>query len=257
MDFGIYPVSILVYVNHVITDNDMEQNKSLTPTLLILLAAGQVNAALIDRGGGLIYDTVLDVTWLQDADYSKTSGYDSDGRMNWNTATAWADGLTYYDTVRDTLWDDWRLPTVVDTGSSGCDFSYSGTDCGFNVDTSSSEMASLFYDALGNLGAHDTDGSEFQADSWFTHTGPFINLQSISYYWTGLEYAPIPSTAWYFDFRTGLQGGSSDKSTNEHFAWAVRDGDVAEVPEPSIIILMLTGIIGIGFIGRRKALSVS
>ena len=26
-------------------------------------------AALIDRGGGLIYDTVLDVTWLQDANY--------------------------------------------------------------------------------------------------------------------------------------------------------------------------------------------
>ena len=25
------------------------------------------NSALIDRGGGLIYDTDLDITWLQDA----------------------------------------------------------------------------------------------------------------------------------------------------------------------------------------------
>ena len=45
---------------------------------------GMVNAALIDRGGGLIYDDVLDITWLQDANYAQTSGYDADGFMNWN-----------------------------------------------------------------------------------------------------------------------------------------------------------------------------
>jgi hypothetical protein len=46
----------------------------------------QSDAELIDRGGGLIYDTVLDIKWLQDANYAQTSGYDDDGRMNWYTA---------------------------------------------------------------------------------------------------------------------------------------------------------------------------
>jgi hypothetical protein len=41
-----------------------------------------VNAQLIDRGGGLIYDNVLDVTWLQDANYAKTSGYVTPGGRN-------------------------------------------------------------------------------------------------------------------------------------------------------------------------------
>ena len=40
-----------------------------------------VNAELFDRGNGLIYDDVLDVTWLQDAQYAKISGYDADGMM--------------------------------------------------------------------------------------------------------------------------------------------------------------------------------
>jgi hypothetical protein len=43
---------------------------------------------LIDRGGGLIYDTDLNVTWLADANYAQTSGYDADGFM-----TARGDGL--------------------------------------------------------------------------------------------------------------------------------------------------------------------
>ena len=34
------------------------------------------HAVLIDRGGGLIYDTILDVTWMQDANYINTTGYD-------------------------------------------------------------------------------------------------------------------------------------------------------------------------------------
>jgi hypothetical protein len=56
----------------------------------LLLAAGlsgAAQAALVDRGGGLIYDTDLNVTWLQDANYAQTSGYDADGRMTWGDAT--------------------------------------------------------------------------------------------------------------------------------------------------------------------------
>ena len=38
---------------------------------------GIANAALVDRGGGLIYDTDLNITWLADANYAYTSGYDT------------------------------------------------------------------------------------------------------------------------------------------------------------------------------------
>ena len=77
-----------------------------------LLLSGAAQATLWDRGGGLIYDDVLNITWLKDANYAQTSGYDADGRMNWSAANAWAAGLSYFDSVRNVTWTDWRLPTV-------------------------------------------------------------------------------------------------------------------------------------------------
>ena len=46
-------------------------------TLILALAmvftySTSTKAELIDRGGGLIYDTDLDITWLQDANYAST-----------------------------------------------------------------------------------------------------------------------------------------------------------------------------------------
>ena len=70
------------------------------------------HAALFDHGGGLIYDDILDVTWLQDANYAKTNGYDTDGVMTWVEANTWASNLIYFDSVRNVTYDDWRLPLV-------------------------------------------------------------------------------------------------------------------------------------------------
>ena len=50
------------------------KNKILTIISMSVLPF-TANAALYDRGNGLIYDDVLDITWLQDANYAKTSGY--------------------------------------------------------------------------------------------------------------------------------------------------------------------------------------
>ena len=63
-------------------------------------------ATLIDRGCGMIYDTILDVTWLADADYAQTSGYDADGKMDWASAVAWAEQLSHCG------YNDWRLPSL-------------------------------------------------------------------------------------------------------------------------------------------------
>ena len=49
------------------------------------------------------YDTVLDVSWLANAN--------ANGPMNWATATAWAAGLDVYGKT------GWRLPTMIDTGA--------------------------------------------------------------------------------------------------------------------------------------------
>lgn len=108
-------------------------------TTLALLAGfsmmGNAQAVLIDRGSGLLFDDVLNITWLQDANYAKTSGYDADGRMTWDDAMTWADTLVYHDSVRNVDYSDWRLPTMIDTGTPGCNLANSGTDCGFNVQT--------------------------------------------------------------------------------------------------------------------------
>ncbi len=62
---------------------------------LTLAASSSANAALVDRGGGLIYDTILNVTLLQDANYAMTSGASTDGRMTWSEAVAWAANFSY------------------------------------------------------------------------------------------------------------------------------------------------------------------
>ena len=57
------------------------------------------HAELIDRGNGLIYDSVQDLTWTQDAGMS---GY----RTSWDDAMAWAANLEFG------AYSDWRLPTT-------------------------------------------------------------------------------------------------------------------------------------------------
>lgn len=152
--------------------------KRWAPVLLLgagLGLSGAAKATLIDRGNGLTYDDDLNITWLQDANYAKTSGYDSDGRMNWSEAKTWAENLVYGG------YDDRRLPIAIDTGASGCQFSFNGTDCGYNVNPNTSELAHLFFVEPGNLSAYDTSGTVRGGSSgvdWgIVNTGPFTNLQ--------------------------------------------------------------------------------
>jgi hypothetical protein len=217
--------------------------------LVFVLCACSLSAqsALIDRGEGFIYDDVLDVTWAQNANIRDGEGIDGSGQDIWDNQVAWAAGYSQTHTVYGTF-DDWRLPTVTDTNWPGCNFTYTGTDCGYNVDTSTGEMASLFYDTLGNLAYYDTSGSGPQSGWGLTNTGPFTNLQS-HVYWSGTEYNVGIDSAWHFRF----DGGDQDLSTKNYyyFALAVRDGDVAAVPVPAALWLFGSALGLLGWMRRR------
>ena len=73
--------------------------------ILIFGLTISAQATLFNRGGGMVYSDEMDVTWLLDAKYAMTSGYDADGLMTWADANTWAENLTFGG------YDDWRLPT--------------------------------------------------------------------------------------------------------------------------------------------------
>lgn len=225
---------------------------------LSTLAAGNAQAQLFDRGGGLIYDSTQNITWLADANYANTSGAYDPGKMSWQNAVTWVDGLSYVDSVRGTTYSDWRLPTFNDLEAPGCDYGYSGSDCGFNVSTASSELAHLYYGDFGNKGSLDARGlpqpgyglvddpATADDESLFSH------LQSFGY-WLGTSYSSDANKAWYLSTATGMQNYISKGS--QFYVLAVRDGDVAvtAVPLPGAAWLFGSAFLGFIYSKRRSA----
>lgn len=228
---------------------------------LLALMSSVADAALLSRAGGLAYyDTVLDLTWVADANLAASntfgvSGIAVDGGMTWDKANDWIAAMNSASYLGASAW---RLPVIVDTGSAGCFYAYSGTDCGYNVQTVSgstvySEMAHLFQVTLGNLPYYDTTGAGPQPGWGLANAGPFANLQA-AIYWSGTAYAPeADRLAWHFDFNEGRQ--YRGPWTTRHFAWAVHAGDML-VPVPAAAWLFASAL-GIGQWLRRRALATA
>lgn len=248
----------------VLTHEEDLPMKHLTVRIVTLLAlawglAGTANATLIDEGNGLIYDSAQNLTWLQDANLAATttfgvSGITSDGAMTWDTAEAWIAAMNAADYKG---YNDWRLPTITDTGTPGCNFSDNGTDCGYNVDTSGSELAYMWYDILGNTAFDDTSGNPTGCNGnppyCLTSTsadGVSIDNLQPDYYWSSTEYAPSNASAWYFGTWDGVQ--DAFPRDVEIDAWAVRSGNVTGVPAPATRWLFAVGLLGLGVVTRRR-----
>jgi len=248
---------------------------------VIMVFAGAVTAALVDRGGGMVYDSVLKVTWLQDwnlaglhCNEEEWHPYCDDpslppdgwspqmrGQMTWYEAKTWAKNLVYGG------FDDWRLPRMRDTGPPGCDLNFAGgTDCGTNVQTMTgakvySEMAHLWYETLGNLAVCDpvqsTSEDCARQEGWgLLNVGPFQNMQTDtgelfrrnSRYWTGVPYnAPsFRPASWFFELSYGYQDWEIRPAM--YHAVAVR----SDVSEPNSVMLAMLAL-GLAAVARRKA----
>jgi PEP-CTERM motif len=207
------------------------------------------------------YDTELNVTWLRNADLN--------GLMSWFDAANWANHLVVGG------YSGWRLPTMLDTGAVGCDFSASGgTDCGYNVQTKSgsivySELAHLYYKTLGNKGQYAAGTGLPQTGYGLSNTGLFENFPiEYGFYATSLQYVPGASDwdpvygppgrdVWSFAVNVGVQYHYYCCETR-FSAIAVHPGDVAAaIPEPETYALMLAGLTALAVVQRRRAVGAS
>ncbi len=174
------------------------------------------------NGNGLIFDSDLNITWY---DYSNSS-------TNWQGHMDWAENLTV--DFGGITFGDWRLPTTV---GEPYHWGYDGTTtAGWNI--TNSEMGYLFYTELGNKGYISTN-NQFEVEWGLLNKGPFINLQPEGY-WSGTDDPNDHNRSWLFQFSSGYQDFYS-KDQLQYYAFAVRSGDVAVVPEPTSSILIITG----------------
>jgi hypothetical protein len=223
-----------------------------------LLATTGAHATLIDRGGGLIYDDLLNVTWLQDANYAGSTGVAPNGLMNWNEARGWAANLSYADSARGTTWDDWRLPTAAPINGSNWQLAPTtdgSTDWSYNITSSEHELSHLFHVSLKNLSGFLPNGTPRPGvsgvDYGMVNTGPFTNLFN-DIYWYGTDSPFNPGThAVSFLGYSGGDLGNALVGSRFH-AIALRDGDVGAVPEPASWALVLVGLAAIGGLARRR-----
>ena len=163
-------------------------------------------------------DDALNVTWIQDANYAKTSRFSSNGIFIADQALNWASNLVYHDSVRNVDYNDWRLPGVSPIGLDwNYEFSTDGsTDWGPNNTSFQNELSYMYFVNLGLKSFKSIAGESYDDSGIFsdgTTTGQndisvgsvtIQNLQSASY-WTGTRWK-VPENGnnyWTFVTRYG------------------------------------------------------
>lgn len=220
----------------------MKQAHFFSTLLFCIFAflATSLNAELIDRGGGLIYDTEQDLTWTQDAGLS--------GSRSWDSAMIWAENLEFGG------FDDWRLPTTTQHDDD--------PTCSGDIRVSVNPLYPLIYEHRLDCLGGEMERLTAAADPWNNDLFKYIDAEgkvkryvNRTRYWTAThyrdgtdpciyypDYHDVPCTIttqedghvnfrWQWAF-TGagdieVPYKTTLKKGNGRYAWAVRDGDVA------------------------------
>ncbi len=225
----------------------MKLPTSVAAAALLLAMSGAVRAELLPRAGGMVYDSTLDITWLADMDYARTSGYDADGLMIWDDARRWADGLVFGG------YDDWRLPRLNASDTTCSTFDdvpgfgpqYHGQNC------TGGELSHLFVADFGNKAGESVFEQAGDTAQQIANLALFSNVPHGGI-WSGTAYAPDTDYAWLFFEVTGSQF-HLPRTFAALRPVAVRPGDVmAVVPEPEGWALLLAGLSVVGGIAQRR-----
>ncbi len=245
------------------------------------LGSGAAHATLESRdinNDGTVdafYDTVLDVSWLANANAAKGTAFDdggntNDGLMTFASATSWVSSLNVYGVT------DWRLPTTApingvafQTNTSFIGTSDNGTSSA-SVISVANEMGYNFYknlELISTCSAASTATNCVFQYGGLVHTGdpagvgnlapvnqaPFINVQDNAY-WTGTASPNVANGIVSFGYQNGWQWTSLNTQNQALAAWAVHEGDIAAVPEPQSLLLLTAGLVLIaGMRARRRA----
>ncbi|MEO5819187.1 MAG: PEP-CTERM sorting domain-containing protein [Vicinamibacteraceae bacterium] len=191
-------------------------------------------ADLIDYGGGMIYDSVQDLTWLDSSfaqplhtsmpgDPQSCGATPCDWFYTWRGASSWVGDLNYEG------YNDWRLPGRLDPSSFGGD----------------NEVHKMVAQLPGwEFGPNFGDSPELLRTG---DKGPFRS--SPGYYFVWLHEEPYTYTHYMgYDFPDHLDFSGQVR--------AVRAGrPVSTVPEPSTLGLVALGGIALLGLGRRAVKS--
>lgn len=203
--------------------------------------------AIISASGGVIHDTPN----YYDGSYNNSDG--ANGRAYSGAYTLSASDFAIGGTV-----DWWAAQAYVSyLNSLNHGEGYGGSNkwaLPTTVDSSTSQLAELYYSELNDLGYPGTNGSNFGILGTGTYNdtsgtiGPFSNAHTYVY-WSGTESASVPAIVWRFNTNTGSQS----TITRDYwlYAWAVSPGQLPAVPVPGAVWLFGTGMLGLLSLKRR------
>jgi len=142
---------------------------------------------------------------------------------------------------------DWRLPATVQPDAT-CEYQQNTggfPPLGYGYNCTGSDLGHLFY-TEGLLNPGDSITASATLNQHFT------NMQSFTY-WSGTEVVSDLNAAWLFSTDRGIQGYDRKFFRGNLIdGWAVRPGQIADVPLPATGLLMALGLLALGATRRAR-----